>query len=185
MSFGWSVGDIVAASSLLNKVRIALKDSGGASSDYQQDSAFLQTLSATLRHLDAFQAGSQALEVEHSDGLHELCEQIDRPLRSFLAHISKTFDNGLGAAPSKSRLASVPRKLQWALSTSKEVKKLRDRIAGPLTAILVILSQQIVLFPVVSKPFCYPERFSLASQSPSNPRWKPSCPKHSTANSQS
>ena len=150
MSFGWSAGDIVAALSLVNKIRIALKDSGGASSTYQEESAFLQTLSATLSHLNV--AKTRCLAREQAENLRQLCEQIDKPLRSFLDQTQKVYESRLGSKSSDHNLLSVPYKVRWALSTSKDVKTLRDKIAGPLTSILVILNQQIMsVWPQLSR----------------------------------
>jgi len=55
MSFGWSVGDVVAAVKLLQTIGVSLKESGGASSEINDALIFLKTLSITLQHLNAFQ----------------------------------------------------------------------------------------------------------------------------------
>jgi hypothetical protein len=57
MSFGWSVGDVIASLKFLNNVRIALKDTGGAANYYQQDATFLASLSDTLGLLTQLPAG--------------------------------------------------------------------------------------------------------------------------------
>ena len=56
MSFGWSAGDIVAALKLLHQISSAVRESGGASSEFQDTLSFLYTLSQTLQHLNALQA---------------------------------------------------------------------------------------------------------------------------------
>jgi len=142
MSFGWSAGDIVAALRLLNKVRIALTDSGGAACDYQEQTVFLQTVSITLNHLDALQ--HEPLDPDICDNLRQHCELIRPSLRRFLSTADRSFEASLGAATAKSKLLSTPRRLQWALSTSKEVRSLRSKIGSSLSAIQVVVSQQIV-----------------------------------------
>ncbi|RYP68622.1 hypothetical protein DL770_008414 [Monosporascus sp. CRB-9-2] len=143
MSFGWSASDIAAALQLLNKIRISLKDTGGAVSDYQEEVCFLQTILLTLRHLEALQAAPLDLNLSNNIQYHS--DQIREPLGTFLRDIQRIFETNLGADASKLKKAlSTSKKIQWALSTSKKVKKLREKIACPLSAILVAMSQQII-----------------------------------------
>jgi hypothetical protein len=48
---------------LLHKIGATLKDSGGVSSDYQDASSFLRTLSQTLQHLNTLQNADITPEV--------------------------------------------------------------------------------------------------------------------------
>ena len=124
MSFGWSAGDIVAALNLLHKVVLALKDAGGASSDYQDVSSFLNVLTVTLQHLKVLQAAPLNLDLAKS--LRDLCEQVQGPLTSFCERIRTSFERDLGADSTRLKLLTASRKLQWAFSTSKKVKDLRE-----------------------------------------------------------
>lgn len=142
MSFGWSASDIVAALQLLNTVVVALKDTGGASSDYQDVSCFLNILSVTLQHLQALQAAP--LDPNLAKNLEQHCAQIQGPFTAFRERISSRFKRDLGAESTRLKVLTAGRKIQWALSTSKEIKKLQDQIGGSVAAIGIILSQQIV-----------------------------------------
>jgi hypothetical protein len=142
MSFGWSAGDIVAALQLLHKVAIALKDSGGASSEYQDVSSFLDILSVTLQHLKALQ--SAPLDPELAKNLQQLCEHVQGPISSFCEHIRSSFERDLGADSTRLKFLTTGRKLQWALSTSKKVQTLREKIGGPMVGIGIVLGQQVV-----------------------------------------
>jgi hypothetical protein len=142
MSFGWSAGDIIAALELLHKVAVALKDMGGASSDYQDASLFLNVLTVTLQHLKALQAAP--LDPNLAKNLDLLCDQVQEPLSSFCDKIRSSFERDLGAGSTRLKVLTTGRKLQWALSTSKQVKALREKIGGPIAAIGIVLSQQLV-----------------------------------------
>lgn len=142
MSFGWSAGDIVAALQLLHKASVALKDTGGASSDYQDVSSFLNILSVTLQHLNALQA--VPLDPDLAKNLQQLCEYIQGPLTSFRKRIHSSFQRDLGAESASLKFLATGRKLQWAFSTSKKVKALREKIGEPIAAIGIVLSQQVV-----------------------------------------
>ncbi|KAH6847781.1 hypothetical protein B0I37DRAFT_151283 [Chaetomium sp. MPI-CAGE-AT-0009] len=142
MSFGWSASDVVAALELLNKVRIALNDCGGASSEYQAECSFLQTLSITLGHLKTLKAAP--LEPGISENISELLGQIEQPVRRFLDDIERTFGSSLGVSSTRRKLLTAPRKIQWALVVADRAKVLREKIGVPLSAILAAMSQQII-----------------------------------------
>jgi hypothetical protein len=142
MSFGWSAGDIASAIKLVYQIGSALRDSGGAASEFQDSLSFLETLSLTLEHLSA-------LEVVLSDSgfrghLREQCDHIRVPLTEFLQNVGQRFGPALGANSTMNSVLAAPRKIQWAKSTSKKVERLQRRIAVPMTAVGLLLAQQTV-----------------------------------------
>ncbi|CZR51409.1 uncharacterized protein PAC_01284 [Phialocephala subalpina] len=142
MSFGWSAGDIVAALKLLYQISSAVRDSGGASSDFQDILSFLQTLSQTLQHLNALQA--TYLDPAFADHLRQQCNHIRVPLTNFLDDVGRKFGPALGTNSRRKRVFAVPRMIQWTVSDSKKTKRLQDRIAVPMSAVGLILGQQII-----------------------------------------
>lgn len=146
MSFGWSAGDLLAALTVLNKIRVALKDSGGASSDYQEETGFLQSVSTTLETLKSLQ--SLPLDSNTLNNLQQICQQIQGPLHSFLDKVNSDFQTKLGPQPVSrhqfSKVFRAPRMMQWALSTSKKVQQLKSRTVMPLLALQIGMSQQIM-----------------------------------------
>lgn len=142
MSFGWSAGDIIATLKLLHQIRSAIRDSGGASSDFQDTLSFLQTLSRTLQHLNASQA--TPFNPELADNLREQCDHIRAPLAAFLNDVGSRFGPALGVKTTRHWIFGAPRMIQWALSTSKKTKRLQDRIAVPMVSVGLILGQQIM-----------------------------------------
>jgi hypothetical protein len=160
MSFGWSAGDIVAALKLLYKTGSALKDLGGASSNFQDIYSFLQTLSQTLEHLNALQA--TPFDPDLSKNLREQCDQIRVPLAKFLADVERRFEPALGLNSQNNRILTAPRKIQWALLTSKKIKRLQDRITVPMAAIGLILSHHIMWVYSETSHGCLRSYFSLA-----------------------
>jgi hypothetical protein len=147
MSFGWSVSDLLTALTVLNKIRVALKDSGGASSDYQEESGFLHSVYKTLETLDSLQ--SLPLAEDALENIRQICQQIQGPLLPFLNKVNRDFENSLGRhSVSKRQFTKVvraPRMIRWALSTSKQVKQLKRKIVVPLMALQIGMSQQIML----------------------------------------
>jgi hypothetical protein len=147
MSFGWSASDLLTALTVLNKICVALKDSGGASSDYQEESGFLHSVSKTLETLDSLQ--SLPLAADALQNIRQICQQIQGPLQPFLNKVNLDFETSLGRqSVSKHQFTKVvraPRMIQWALSTSKRVQQLKRKIVVPLMALQIGMSQQIML----------------------------------------
>jgi hypothetical protein len=52
MSFGFSVGDFIAAGKLISDIINSLSDVGGSKSEYQELVRELESLQFALRHLD-------------------------------------------------------------------------------------------------------------------------------------
>ncbi|CZR69364.1 uncharacterized protein PAC_19264 [Phialocephala subalpina] len=142
MSFGWSAGDIVAALKLLHQISSAVRDSGGASSEFQDTLSFLYTLSRTLQHLNALQA--TPLDPDLANNLQEQCDHIRVPLTAFLDDVGRRFGPALSMNSRRKRIFAVPRMIQWTVSDSKKTKGLKDRIAVPMAAVGLMLSQQII-----------------------------------------
>lgn len=146
MSFGWSASDVLAALTVLNRIRIALKDSGGASSNYQEETGFLHSVSTTLETLDSLQP--LRLDLNALNNLQQICQQIRGPLLPFLNKVARDFENTLGPQPIPKnqpfKVFRATRMIQWALSTSKEVQQLKSRIIVPLMALQIGMSQQLM-----------------------------------------
>ena len=66
------------------------------------------------------------------------------PLGAFLSDVEKSFEPAQGAKSKRNRVFAALRKIQLALSTVKKVKGLRQRIAVPMSAVGIMLGQQIV-----------------------------------------
>ncbi|KAH7364658.1 hypothetical protein BKA65DRAFT_142867 [Rhexocercosporidium sp. MPI-PUGE-AT-0058] len=142
MSFGWSVGDLIAAINLLTKIGCALRDVGGASSEYQDATSFLGTLQVTLESLKSLYG--IPIEARTTDNLLQQCEHIRVPLEAFLDGVNRRYDASLGSSSHHSRLLSAPRKIQWALHTSKKIRQLQERIAVPMAAVNMLLGLQTI-----------------------------------------
>jgi hypothetical protein len=95
----------------------------------------------TLEHLNALQ--TTPLDPGIINNLREQCDHIRVPLEGFLRDVEK-FQPSLCLQSKRNKLVRAPRKLQWALSASKEARKLQDRVAVPMAAVGLILGQQIV-----------------------------------------
>jgi hypothetical protein len=142
MSFGWSAGDVVSAMKLLYTVGKALKESCGASSDFAETSSFLLALQTTLRLLQSLD--TVAINPEFAESFKELCRQIQLPLDAFLKDVLK-YEPALSSAGKKSKILTVPRKMQWALVMPSKVKKLQSQIGGAMLAVNTLMGHQALL----------------------------------------
>jgi hypothetical protein len=137
MSFGFSLGDFLAASNLISQVICALREAGGSSFQYQRLRLELDAVGLALREVD------QLVPVE---GLEATVEAIKAtalscqlPLREFLQSIVK-YDKGLGMGHSAGIMKDVLYKVKWVASKKLEATmKLRAEIVGYLGGINLLL----------------------------------------------
>ncbi len=131
--FGFSIGDFIAGINLVFHVYDALRESGGAASDYREHIAWLQQLVTVL----------EALKNSTPDDVAQMARECEAPLVEFRNKIRLKYNDTLGEG---SRLSpgKVLRSLQWTFfkSASKDAGKLRTAIGPQLQAITLRLGLQ-------------------------------------------
>ncbi|KAF2660607.1 hypothetical protein K491DRAFT_711514 [Lophiostoma macrostomum CBS 122681] len=140
--FGWSAACIVEAIKLTNKARKALKDAGGATSQYEDATTFLTSLNNTLdllkQHLDNLPDESYVTAIRNHMG------EIDAPWAEFKSTLDK-YKKSLAADSTRSKTKQAPRKIQWAAKEVDEAaRKLRERVMQPIQAINCALALSIL-----------------------------------------
>ena len=95
-----------------------------------------------MQHLKALQVAP--LDPDLAQNLKQLCEDVQTPLALFCENTRSSFERDLGSESRRLKVLTTGHKLQWALSTSKKVKDLGEKIGGPIAAIGVVLGQQVV-----------------------------------------
>ena len=88
MSFGWSVGDIVSAVNILVKVGKALKESGGAATEYQEAVKLHESVSKTLSGIGALLQEHPKLKwepdlVEQGNNLKSALEKFEKKIGKY------------------------------------------------------------------------------------------------------
>jgi hypothetical protein len=128
MSFGWSVGDIALAVKAIVKVGKAVRESGGAASEYQDAVSFLTSIEKTLRGLETLLRENPNLKWEA-----ELVEQgnnLRDAVTKFKDKIEK-YEQSLGEDTERKKARRVPREIQFAVFVSDQVKELRVQVMQP------------------------------------------------------
>ncbi|KAH7413667.1 hypothetical protein DE146DRAFT_2500 [Phaeosphaeria sp. MPI-PUGE-AT-0046c] len=134
-AFGFSVGDFIAAIELCNKISKALKDTNGASSDFNNVAIELRGLENVLRRVVALEPN--ASNIEHVNAIRSLALSCQIPVQSFLRKL-QAYESALGPVPTRKFQAS--RKLKWAFQMVEEVNKMRALIAARTDSINVRLA---------------------------------------------
>lgn len=135
-AFGWSVGDLVSALSVAVKVHAALKDVGGAADSYRESVKFLESLSMTLRMLVGFYEANLCKN-ELADVQYQI-ELIKIPIEAFTQRIKVKFESSLSSHPEsgfRAKLKGHSRKVEWALWTDAECRKLSSKVSVPLAVV--------------------------------------------------
>ena len=138
MSFGFSVGDVVAVGKLVGDIVGSLREIGGAKSEYQQLVRELECLDKTLCNLDRLTLSKhQPPEVLNSIKFAALtCRQ---PLEDFLNQIRK-YETSLGTLAVDAPVKSVAHKLKWTFGKKSQVAKLESYLSVHVANINMLLS---------------------------------------------
>ncbi|PMD33819.1 hypothetical protein L207DRAFT_146641 [Hyaloscypha variabilis F] len=127
MSFGWSVGDIVSCIAVIVRVSKGLKDSTGATAEYEAAADFLNGLKTTLEklkeHLDSYP------DTFHAKDIGEQAERLKAAVEKFKVKAEK-FEASLASDSTRSSIRRAPRKIQWTLFADS-IKELQRAISQP------------------------------------------------------
>jgi hypothetical protein len=138
--FGFSFGDFVQAIGLLNDVRKALKDSGGAVDEFQQVLTDLQQLEIVLGQLDRGGEDSHA-DVGHTNAVKGMALTCQVPLRAFLEKVQKyNIMKDQEKKGIKLHLKSGVRKVEWAVKMQEEVTRFRAVILSKIVTLSLLLA---------------------------------------------
>lgn len=137
MMFGFSVGDFVTVGKLIFQVGSVLRDSKGASVEYQDFLLRLDTLVRTLR-IAELSIRSGRLPPSTANAIWEHLGQCSEHLRRFKSVIEK-HKKFLSREGSGSKIKDCWRNIGWALFTREEIKGIDDAIRGDIEAISLML----------------------------------------------
>lgn len=137
--FGFSAGDLVMAVNVIAQVAQALRETGGASSEYQETFHFMEGLVLTLQHLQHLNA--KCTDPSLISAIRTLTKSAEKPIREFINDIQK-FDSALGSTSQSNRFVSGVRKAEWVVIVRKRVDKLRGSIASQMQPIHLLLESQ-------------------------------------------
>lgn len=136
MSFGFSVGDFITALELVATVIDALRESGGASSEYREIIRQLYSLETALISV-------KRLEVDPAQNaelvsLQQAAAQCRLTIDSFWKKVQK-YQPHLRAGGSSSRLKDGWMKIQWAMCKKEDVARFKADLVGHTESIQLLL----------------------------------------------
>jgi hypothetical protein len=137
-AFGFSVGDFIAAIHLVVKVCVALKDSGGATEEYQSLVIELRQLQALLEQLRDLPTTSSS-SFTHYNAVRGMAYQVQVPLQAFVEKM-KGYEQKLGQRVDTSSWRSGKRKAQWAVSMQEDVREMRAAITMKIVSVSLLLA---------------------------------------------
>ena len=125
-------------SKLIGRIVLELSKNGKSSAEYQGLLLELDLLDKALRSVQSLRAGP------HDDSMRlatvrALATTCKLPLEAFLKKVEK-FDDRLGVwKGGNNRLAGLPRRMQWSLMFTQDVKDLRAKLAAHSVTITLLL----------------------------------------------
>ena len=122
---------------LVRKITKALKETGGASSEYQAAVIELKGLKHALQHLQALEPTEDNLS--HVNAIRGMALACQLPLRDFLTKLER-FESSLGPWADRTKYRGAGRKARWAVEFAAEVEKLRAIVAAKQISINLLLA---------------------------------------------
>lgn len=122
---------------LIRKISKALKETGGASSEYQDAVIELKGLKHALQHLEALEPTED--NVSHVNAIRGMALACKLPLQDFMTKLEK-YESSLGPWVNRKSFQTAGRKARWALSFGQEVEKLRALVAAKQISINLLLA---------------------------------------------
>ena len=155
MSFGFSVGDFVAALELVGTVIHSLRESGGAASEFRElvhelyglETALLRV--KQLDHLDDGDKGDYA-------ALTQAASQCQFTIDGFWSKASRFQRHLLADAPGASSISikSAWMKVRWTLCKKEDLAKFKADIGAHTQSILLLLVAVQMVRDTTREPLC-------------------------------
>lgn len=147
MSFGFSVGDFVAAGKLISQITLSLQEAGGSKSDYQELLRELESLGRALNYIENL--SSRSVSSATLDSIKCAALICRHPLEEFLAK-AQTYESSLGIW-SKNGVKSRAKQVDWAFRRKEDIRKLRDYLSLHVNSInMLLLSYGLELVDLAS-----------------------------------
>ncbi|THV49372.1 hypothetical protein BGAL_0198g00100 [Botrytis galanthina] len=144
-AFGWSVGDLVSAISVVAKVSKALKDVGGAADDYRETVLFLESLNITLTTLHGLYESN--VDPSVLSGVQSQLELVQKPIDVFTEKVKRKLESVFNSTKKdkgvRTTLKRTSGQLEWTFWLDKQSQLLNRKILVPLTGIQIQLGIHI------------------------------------------
>lgn len=138
--FGFSVGDVIAASILIKDVLKALDDTSGAAAEYQELCRELLALDRALLEVESLSRSCDtSIELNAlSHTVRRVVDQCKECIEAFLEKI-KSYEKSLRNGGSGNKLCDMGKKVKWALIQKGELATFRMGINGYSSTINMLL----------------------------------------------
>ena len=124
---------------LVRKISKALKETGGASSEYQDAVIELKGFEHVLQHLQALEPTED--NISHVNAIRSMALACRLPLQDFMTKLEK-YESSLGPWAERKSFRAGSRKAHWAISFGQEIEKLRALVVAKQISINLLLAMQ-------------------------------------------
>lgn len=143
MSFGWSAGDIVAATNLVNRIIKSVGNIGGAREHFQELETELLSLSRALHEISVLTSEpGQIPEIVALKFVACLCEDILKRFYEKIKPFDATLQIGAGSGMRKGK--AVPKMVRWELLVKKDIPELRSYLVAHVGSLTLRLNTALL-----------------------------------------
>lgn len=124
---------------LIKTVSKSLRESGGASNEYQHTVVELKSLEHIIQHLAALQPSEG--NIQYVNAVRGMALACQIPLQDFMSKLAK-YETSLGPFANHTATRGTRHKVKWALFFREEVDKLRALVTAKHISITLLLASQ-------------------------------------------
>ncbi|PVI05512.1 hypothetical protein DM02DRAFT_83346 [Periconia macrospinosa] len=131
--FGFSAGDIAIAIKLTVQIANAMRDTGGAASDYEQSFDYWKDLLVVYQRLNGLHA--QCTDPELLQEIRALAAEAEKPVHRYIKGLQTEFGAALNDHSISAKSLRSFKKAKWALHASKKEEKFSKLMSAQLQTI--------------------------------------------------
>jgi hypothetical protein len=140
-AFGFGVGDFIAVATLINSIRTALQDYGGARDEYQELERELGLLELALTAVKSLTGPPQRdAEIAAIKVIALSCRHM---LNAFYQNVKK-YEQSLSVTSRVTKFRASGRMVQWGLLMQGDVTKVRGYVAAHVASLNTLISAEIL-----------------------------------------
>jgi hypothetical protein len=125
MSFGFSIGDLIAGQQIMSKITFSLKEITGAGAEYQELIGEIESLSAALLHVEQLAAGRAP--PPNLISIKDAVLSCGKPLEEFYANL-RTYEKSVGDRSQSTATNSGSDTSRSAVGLKDEARRLRTNL---------------------------------------------------------
>lgn len=138
--FGWSLGDVILLAKTTHKITAALRQNGGASSEFQKTFRSFESLRLTLTEINTILVNTDS---RFRNAIRAQVDDSSSSIAAFNDTLQKKYGRALSSTAPKGPLSGAWRKARWALLAAEDIAAFQAELSGQLEIVKMLMAMQL------------------------------------------